>query len=503
MNTPASHEKSLAQLRALNRLAEVISSTLEVEKMLQTILQEALNLTAAGEGAILSLSEEEPRPMHTLFKSADTRNGALNSAFSDMVGGWILKHQTHLLVEKFAEDPRFRHAANWFPGIRAVLAVPMKVQNRIIGIIILTKKVPFARDELELLAIVAVQCGQLLENAKHFAQVYQENLSLRKAVERQYDFRGIIGGSPGMVRVFDLLERIIPGEARVLIQGESGTGKELIAKIIHYNGPRKQKPFIAVDCGALPENLLESEFFGHVKGAFTGAINDKKGVFEIAHQGTLFLDEIANTTPNFQARLLRAIQEGEIKPVGAAAARKVDVRIIAATSTRLPERVAAGEFREDLYYRLNVIAVDLPPLRERREDIPLLADHFLKKFNEKNKKNCRGFDAAAMRLLESHDWPGNIRELENVVERAVALAGPGEQFLSPALLPDALTRAGGALADARQQSHGKLPETVELLERRMIAEALNAHAGNRTTTAEALGITRQTLIAKIKKYGLD
>lgn len=502
MNTPVSPEKALTQLRALNRLAEAISSTLEVEKMLQTILEEALTLTNAGEGAIFSLSEEKPRPIHTLFKTVDTREGALNSAFSDMIGGWILKHQSHLLVDKFAEDPRFQHARNWFSNLHSVLAVPMKVQNRITGIIILTKKTPFATDELELLAIVAAQCGQLLENAKHFAQVYQENLSLRKAVERQYDFRGIIGGSPGMARVFDLVERIIPGEARVLIQGESGTGKELIAKIIHYNGPRKEKPFIALDCGALPENLLESEFFGHLKGAFTGAISDKKGLFEIAHQGTLFLDEIANTTLNFQAKLLRAIQEGEIKPVGAAAAHKVDVRIIAATSTRLPERVAAGEFREDLYYRLNVITLNLPPLRERREDILLLADHFLKKFNEKNKKNCRGFDPAALRLLESHDWPGNIRELENVVERAVALAGPGEKFLSPALLPETLIRSTAAPEEALQQGNGKLPDSVEWLERRMIAEALNTHAGNRTAAAEALGITRQTLIAKIKKYQL-
>ncbi len=313
-NTPSgSPENALARLQALNRLAEVISASLEVEPILQTILQESLSLTAAEAGAILSFEPQETRPMHTLFKTADTRSGQLNSAFSDLIGGWVMKHREPLLISDFPADPRFRSARGWFPEISAVLAVPMMVQNEISGIIILTKSEKFTADDLDLMRIVASQCGQLLENAKHFQEIYHENLALRREVERRYDFRGIIGNSPGMQQVFDLLERIIPGEVRVLIEGESGTGKELIARTIHYNGPRKEKKFVAVDCGALPENLLESELFGHVKGAFNGAIADKKGLFETADGGTLFLDEIANTSLMFQSKLLRSIQEGEIK----------------------------------------------------------------------------------------------------------------------------------------------------------------------------------------------
>ncbi len=498
----ASPEKAIARLEALNRLAEVISASLEVEPILQTILQESLALTHAAAGAILSFEPQEARPIHTLFKSGESGSGQLNSAFSDLVGGWVLKNRAPLTVDCFPDDPRFSSARSWFPQIEAVLAVPMLVQNEISGIIILTKTEKFTLEDLDLMRIVATQCGQLLENAKHFQQIYRENLALRREVERCYDFHGIIGASPAMQRVFDLLERIIPGEARILIEGESGTGKELIAKTIHYSGPRKEKKFIAVDCGALPENLLESELFGHVKGAFTGAVADKQGLFEQADGGTLFLDEIANTSLAFQAKLLRSIQEGEIKPVGASQLRKVDVRIIAATGQPLQEKVAAGEFREDLYYRLNVIRVTLPALRRRQEDLPLLAKHFLTRFAEKAGKDCCSFSPAAMRILEAHRWPGNIRELENVVERAVALARPEEKEITPELLPEHLTVGEGAIAVAVRQGGGMLPAAIEILERQMISEALQAHNSNRTETAEALGITRQTLISKIKKYGL-
>lgn len=495
-------EKALAQLKTLNRLAQVISSTPDVREILQTILQESMNLTEADRGAILSLEPGQQRPMHTLFKSANTVTGDLNSAFSDLMGGWILKNHTHLLVDQLAEDARFLHARKWFPQVKAVLAVPMKLQKHISGIIILTKSEQFSNEDLDLLMIVASQCGQLLENAKRFEEISEENRYLRREVESRYDFREIIGNSPRMRQVFDLLERVIPGDTRILIEGESGTGKELIARTIHYHSPRKAKKFIAVDCGALPESLLESEFFGHVKGAFTGAISDKKGLFEEAHEGTLFLDEIANTNTVFQAKLLRAIQEGEIKPVGSSVARKVDVRIIAATGGRLKEKVAGGSFREDLYYRLNVITIDLPPLRERKEDIPALAEHFSKKYCEKSGKPCSGFTVPAMRLLEAYQWPGNIRELENTVERAVTLAHPEDQFIVPDLLPSHISGTDSGTAGAILQSRGKLNTAVEYLERQLIAAALQDCAENRTEAAARLGISRQTLISKIKKYNL-
>ena len=499
-------EKALADLQTLNRLAQAISSTMEVEKILAIILQETITLTAAEQGSILSLATGGERQMQTLFKAGDSNADQQLSRLSDLVGGWVIKNETSLMTEKITDDPRFSEASDWLSNVTSVLAVPMVVHNDITGIIILTKAAKFTQSDLELMTIVANQCGQFLENAKRYQQIYQENLQLRREIEQRYDFHGLIGSSPAMRKVFELLERIIPGETRILIEGESGTGKELIAHTIHYNGPRKEKKFIPVDCGALSETLLESELFGHVKGAFTGATADKKGLFEVAHQGTLFLDEITNTSPGFQAKLLRAIQEGEIKPVGATESCKVDIRLIVAASDDLKAKVAAGEFREDLYYRLNVITIHLPPLREREGDIRLLAEHFLRQFADKTRpaKHVCGFTAAAIRLLENYPWPGNIRELENVIERAVALAHPDEQMISPELLPASLLKGqfpeSETTADQRQDS---LSEAVAYTERRIILAALERHAGNRTRAAKSLGVARPTLILKMKKHKID
>ena len=506
LDRPGQLKKAVADLQTLNRLAQAISSTMEVEKILAIILQETITLTAAEQGSILSLATEGERQMHTLFKAGDLTADQQLSRLSDLVGGWVIKNGTSLMTNKITNDPRFREASDWLTNVASVLAVPMVVRSDITGIIILTKASKFTQSDLELMAIVANQCGQFLENAKSYQQIYRENLQLRRKIEQRYDFHGLIGSSPAMSKVFQLLERIIPGETRILIEGESGTGKELIAHMIHYNGPRKEKKFIPVDCGALPETLLESELFGHVKGAFTGATADKKGLFEVAHQGTLFLDEITNTSLSFQAKLLRAIQEGEIKPVGATESRKVDARLIIATSGDLKAKVAAGEFREDLYYRLNVITIHLPPLRERAGDIRLLAEHFLHQFAVRTRpaKQVRGFTAAAMRLLENYSWPGNIRELENIIERAVALALPDDRMISPELLPASLVDSlflQGETTSGREQDN--LSEAVAHTERRMILAALERHTGNRTRAAKSLGITRPTLILKMKKHKID
>lgn len=499
-------EKSVTELQTLNRLAQAISSTMDVEKILALILQETINLTAAEQGSILSLAIDGERQMHTLFKAAESSGNQQLSRLSDLVGGWVLKNGTTLMTDEIRDDPRFLEASDWLKDVASVLAVPMVVHSAITGIIILTKAAKFTPNDLELMTIVANQCGQFLENAKRYQEIYRENLQLRREVERRYDFHGLIGSSPAMSKVFELLKRIIPGETRILIEGESGTGKELVARTIHYNGPRKEMKFIPVDCGALPETLLESELFGHIKGSFTGATADKKGLFEVAHQGTLFLDEITNTSLSFQAKLLRAIQEGEIKPVGATEPHKIDVRLIIATSSDLKTKVTAGDFREDLYYRLNVITIHLPPLRERVGDIRILAEHFLHQFVKKTRpaKKVRGFTAAAMRLLENYSWPGNIRELENVIERAVALALPNDRMISPDLLPASLVNSlfpQGKTATG--QGQGDLSEAISHTERRMILAALERHVGNRTQAAKSLGIARPTLILKMKKHKID
>lgn len=498
--------KTVAELKTLNRLAHTISSTMEVDKILEIILQETITLTTAEQGSILSLAAEGERQMHTLFKAGNSTADQPLSRLSDLAGGWVLKNDTALITENIKEDPRFREAGDWLTGLTSVLAVPMVVRSIITGIIILTRAAKFTQRDQELISIVANQCGQFLENAKRFQQIYDENQELRRQVERRYDFKGLIGNSPAISRVFGLLERIIPGETRILIEGESGTGKELVARTIHYNGPRKGEKFIPVDCGAMPETLLESELFGHVKGAFTGAIADKKGMFESAHQGTLFLDEISNTSLTFQAKLLRAIQEGEIKPVGASESRKVDVRLIAATSGDLKAKVAAGTFRNDLYYRLNVVTIHLPPLRERGADLRLLADHFLAHFLKQVKphKQINSFTVQAWRLLENYSWPGNIRELENVIERAIALAHPDDKQISHELLPEPLVKQPIFQGEAFvEQGSNKLTEVMARTERNVILQALEAHAGNRTKAAKSLGIARPTLIMKIKKHNIS
>ena len=327
-----------------------------------------------------------------------------------------------------------------------------------------------------------------------------ENTLLQQAAKRQYHFGNIIGQSPAMKEVFRLMEKVIPTDTTVLILGETGTGKELIARAIHYNGPRKDRLFVAQNCGAMPDNLLESELFGHVKGAFTGATSDKKGLFEIADGGTIFLDEISDTSPAMQQRLLRVLQEGEIHPVGSEKTIKVNVRVISAANRDLQEAIEAGTFRKDLYYRLNVFPIRIPPLRERREDIPLLANHFLVKYGKKiGKENLRISEAAMAKLL-SEDYPGNVRQLENMIERAVTLVDD-HGVITPELLSSQININPIAIGNSSDQP--TLKDVTENIEAYMIREALKANHGNITKTAEALGLSRLGLHKKMQRYHID
>jgi Nif-specific regulatory protein len=290
---------------------------------------------------------------------------------------------------------------------------------------------PFDMDEIKLVVKNAVERSQLLE----------ENVHLRQELKSRYSFQGIVGSSSKMQEVFKIVERVANSNATVLIRGESGTGKELIARAIHYSSPRAAKPFIAVSCAALPETLLESELFGYEKGAFTGAVGQKAGRFELAHQGTLFLDEIPEISPAMQVKLLRVLQEREFERVGGTKTIRVDVRLIAATNRDLEQLVAEGHFRPDLYYRLQVIQIFLPPLRERTEDIPLLVQHFIEKYNKENGKSVKGVSNETMDILMKYHWPGNVRELENVIERGVVLADTDAELITPDLLPSGLVAA--------------------------------------------------------------
>jgi DNA-binding NtrC family response regulator len=334
---------------------------------------------------------------------------------------------------------------------------------------------------------------RVVERVLREAALRREIARLRREVHKEYSFHQILGKSKPMQEVFDLIRRVADSPTNVLITGESGTGKELVAKAIHYNSDRRHAPFVPVNCAAIPEALLESELFGHVKGAFTDAKTDKRGLFEEAHTGTLFLDEISELPILLQAKLLRAIQEREIRRVGATKPIAVDVRIIAATNLSLADEVKAKRFRDDLYYRLNVIEVRMPPLRERREDIPLLVDAFLKKCAEARGKRVQGVSEAALALLVDYAWPGNVRELENVVERAVTLSR-GDKIM-PEDLPPAIQGARGDRRILDEAAERTLP--LEEVEKEYILRILEKTGGNKYQAAHILGIDRKTLYRKL------
>ena len=338
----------------------------------------------------------------------------------------------------------------------------------------------------------------LIEKALELYHLREENLTLKERLGDRFDFSKIIGKSRKMRELFDTLSLVAPTDATILILGESGTGKELVANAIHHNSFRKSQPFIKISCSALPETLLESELFGHERGAFTGAIARREGRFQLAHRGTIFLDEVGEMSPTTQMKLLRVLQEKEFEPLGSVQTLKADVRVIAATNKDLDQEVKKGRFREDLFYRLNVIPIHLPPLRERKEDIPDLANHFLSQYREKNKKEIKEFSPKALDLLIRYEWPGNIRELENCIERAVIVAR-GE-LIAPVDLPPSIQNLPAGKGD----SEILFPAGISLqeAEKALILKTLEDAGGNRSRAAEILGINRRTLQMKLKEYGM-
>ena len=400
--------------------------------------------------------------------------------------------------------------------IRSTLGIPLWKGEEILGVIQVDNRESsgvLTNTDMEIMAVLAQNASLAVANARLVKRLRAAEERLRKEnsflkskeQERRTGRSGgsapeIIGGSAPMKALLGQLEKVVNTRVTVLIEGETGVGKELVAASVHYRSNRKDRLFVSTNCAAMPETLLESELFGHKKGSFTGAHEDKKGLFEIADGGTLFLDEVTEMPLSLQSKLLRALQEGEIRPIGATAEKKVNVRIVAATNRNLEKEVAEGRFREDLYYRLKVFPLRVPPLRERREDVPLIAEHFLRKFSSEFGKPAAGFSQQAMELLQSYDWPGNVRELQNEIQRLCIQIEPGG-FVTPDMLSPRVRQVEGMIERVRP-TKGTLKEMMDQVERWLLIEALREHQNNKTAAAKALGITREGLHKKLRSFGL-
>jgi len=470
----------------------------DARSLLTQILESATRLTAGEASSLLLRNEEDGKLYFEIAlgpKSGAVKKFSLNPG--EGIAGWVAQHGQSLIVNDVETDSRFYGDISKsidFPTY-SILAVPMLVRGTCVGLLeIINKKDKkyFTQSDLQWLEIFAVQAAIAIENAKYLEKAREEIGYLRDQISTDKGFHVLIAKSADIVEKLELIDRVAKTDSSVLILGESGVGKELIAEQVHLRSNRKNGAFVRVNCAALPEGLLESELFGHVKGAFTDAVQNRRGRFELADGGTIFLDEIGDLPLKLQAKLLRVLQQKTFERVGSSDTVSVNVRIVAATNRDIGAQVKKGEFRSDLYYRLNVLPIYVPPLRQRKEDIPVLADFFLKKFCRETKKQFNGFTDEAIDLMLSYPWPGNVRELENAVERAVVIAK--EKTI------DARDLLIGDIANVRDEYKGKsLKDALTIFKKHFIASALNEHSWNQTETSKVLDIQRTYLSRLIKE----
>jgi Nif-specific regulatory protein len=470
--------------------------------LLTRILESATRLTNGEASSLLLLNTENNKLYFEIAlgsKGPDVQQFSLN--LGEGIAGWVAQNNRSLIVNDVDRDKRFFSDISRQIGYttRSILAVPMRIKEECVGVIELINKRGgghFAQEDLQWLEIFANQAALAIVNARSFQQVQTENSLLRGEIDDR-SYVEFVGNSKAITDCLAIARKAAATDSSVLISGESGVGKELIAEQIHLNSPRRDGPFIRVNCAALPESLIESELFGHVKGAFTDAAQDRRGRFELSDGGTIFLDEIGEVPLNVQAKLLRVIQNHVFEKVGASEPMSSDVRILAATNRNLARAIEDGAFRQDLYYRLNVLPIVVPPLRDRREDIPLLAEHFLGIYSREMAKKVKAVTPEAMSVLMRYDWPGNVRELQNVIERAVVLSS------TKAIQPDDLM-LGQEKSDGRSVFHGKnLKEAVQLFKRQFVMDTIRRNGGVQKTAAEELGIQRTYLSRLVKELQID
>ena len=483
-------------LKALVKISTTINSVRKLDSLERELMACVFDVVPAARGAIL-LTGENPDEFSSVF-SWDRANGAVSPfPVSGTVVRKVIGEKVGVLSADVSGDATLEDSRSLLlTETRSLLAVPLTVFDRVLGLIYLDTADPRAKhdkDHLELMTAVAAVSAIALENARHVERLEDENRRLKAEINIEHN---MVGESAPMRAVYRFVSRVAPTDSTVLITGESGTGKELVARAIHRNSPRSSKPFVAINCAALTETLLESELFGHEKGAFTGAVAQKRGKLEVADGGTVFLDEMGELAPALQAKLLRVLQEREFERVGGTRPVHVDIRVIAATNRNLQESVKTGIFRQDLYYRLNVVSVEMPPLRQRREDIPLLAAYFAARSGERSKRHVRGVSPEARSCLMNYEWPGNVRELENSIERAVVLGA--SEFILPEDLPEAVLETEQPAGASIAQYH----EAVAEAKKQVIMRAVEQAGGNYTEAAKLLGVHPNYLHRLIRNMNL-
>ena len=513
-------ERRNRELSSLNVIATTISRSLELEKVLADTLRTVLDLMDLKAGWIFLREGETNKLILTshLGLSPEFVREETERPLGNCICSHVMRRKKPLIAENILKCSRLSRSVVEEQGLACHASVPLISKDRVVGVMNVASENfrPFSEEDLGLLTGIGHQVGVAIENARLFEDtrkksselkeayerlksLYEElkeerkkTKTLKKALEERFGLENIVGKNHKMQAIYDLIEDISQSDSTVLIQGESGTGKELIARAIHVLSPRKERPFVVANCSAYAQTLLESELFGHEKGAFTGAIRRKKGRFELADGGSIFLDEIGEIPPTTQLVLLRVLQEKKFERVGGEDTIKVDVRVIAATNRNLAQDMMSGRFREDLYYRLNVIPVMVPPLRERKDDIPLLVKHFLEVYSTASSKAIRGFSEEVMQIFLDYDWPGNVRELQNVVEHAVILA-KGEMITQidlPHSLKETFPRTYADISSLKDT------------EKNLILKVLKETDGNKYQAAKRLGITRSTLYGKLRKHGI-
>ena len=510
MPTKSHHyRQKIEELTLLYEISQTLDERRELSELISPILEKLSDRLGMKHGTLALLNRETNEiTIETAVHLTENQLKKTTYKPGEGVTGAVIQSGTPIVVEDIKESPEFldktRQKRARGSSRVSFICVPVLHGNKTIGAFSMDKvyvDLADIEEDLKLLSIICTMIAKYVQIRQNIIEKEQrikdEKNKIHKELQNSYRPDNMIGSSQAMQDVFTLIDQVSKSEATVLIRGESGTGKELVAHAIHYNSLRATKPFIKVNCAALPENLIESELFGHEKGAFTGALSSRKGRFELADGGTIFLDEIGELSPMIQVKLLRVLQEREIERVGGSNLIKVDVRIITATNRNLESEILKGVFREDLFYRLNVFPIIIPPIRERKTDIISLCDHFIEKYNKKNNKEVKRISSGAIDLFTSYHWPGNVRELENSIERAVLLSS--DNVIHAYHLPPSLQSA----ESTGTKNTSTLSEAVEALEKEMLIETLKNTKGNRAAAARALGITERQIGTRVIKYNLQ